>query len=187
MYHLEQLLTGEFMTCVSALEYILHQFALLFMQTLYLLLYGTGGYEVIYGDVLLLTYAMGTVGSLCLYGRIPPWVHVNDVVGTGEVQTQSAGFQRYEEYRTFTSLELLYQSLALLDWHGAIDVEVWYAGVVECLLDECEVGCELREYEYAVFRFLCRLLHLYLVRLRDVHLAEALKYGLQQFYECYNL
>ena len=32
MYHLEQLLTCEFMACVGALEYILHQFALLLMQ-----------------------------------------------------------------------------------------------------------------------------------------------------------
>ena len=139
MYHLEQLLTCEFMACVGALEYILHQFALLLMQALYLLLYGAGGYEVIHGDTLLLTYAVGTVGGLRLYGRVPPWVHVHHVVGTGEVQAQSTCLQRYEEHRAFACLELLYQSLTLLDRHSAVDVEVWYAGFVEGLLDECEV------------------------------------------------
>ena len=45
------------------------------------------------GDVLLLADAVGTVRGLLLYGGIPPGIEVYDVVGTGQVETQSSGLE----------------------------------------------------------------------------------------------
>ena len=60
------------------------------MEALYLFLYGALADEVIDGDGTLLSYAVCTIGGLCLDGGVPPWVHVDDVVGMSEVQAQSA-------------------------------------------------------------------------------------------------
>ena len=56
------------------------------------------------GDVLTLSDAVGTVGGLLLDGGIPPWIQMNDIVGTREVETQSASLEADEKYRTLPVL-----------------------------------------------------------------------------------
>ena len=92
-YHFEEFLASEFVTHVGSCEDIGDECLLAFMEALYLLLYGALADEVIYGDGTLLSYAVCTVGSLCLDGGVPPWVHVYDIVGTGEVESQSASLE----------------------------------------------------------------------------------------------
>ena len=53
--------------------------------------------EAVDEDVLVLTDAIGTVGGLCLNSGIPPEVVVDDVAGSGEVETRASGFQGEEE------------------------------------------------------------------------------------------
>ena len=52
------------------------------------------GDEAVNEDVLMLADAVGTIGSLCLNGGVPPEVIMYDMTCSGEIETSACGFQR---------------------------------------------------------------------------------------------
>src|SRR5690606_17498618 len=64
-----------------------------------LLLDGSGGYQAVDGNDLLLPNAVCAVGGLVFHGGVPPGIEVNDRVGGGQVETAAAGLQTDQEDR----------------------------------------------------------------------------------------
>ena len=85
--HLQQILTRYLTTHISTLKDILCKITLLFVKSLYLLLNSTGRQEVINGYSIMLSHTVSTVGCLLLYGRIPPRIKVEDIVGACKVES----------------------------------------------------------------------------------------------------
>ncbi len=54
-----------------------------------------------------LTNSMSPVGGLVFNGRIPPGVHMQDIIGSSEVQSQTARFEADQEQIAFTRLKPL--------------------------------------------------------------------------------
>ena len=103
----QQLFFCQFVAHVVAFYQRVGKVAFGVVQAQYLFLDGMLGNEVVDGHFLLLPDTVGAVGSLLLDGRVPPRIQVNDVVGTGQVQSQSSGFQADKEQRAFSLLKLL--------------------------------------------------------------------------------
>src|SRR5690348_9851749 len=58
----------------------------------------------------------GSIGCLILHSRVPPAIKVKDMVGSGQIQSNAACFEREDkEWRPITLLlELLYHHITLL-------------------------------------------------------------------------
>ena len=78
---------------VGAFEERVGQVTFGLVEAEYFFFDGVLGDEVIDGDILLLPDAVGAVGGLLFDDGIPPRVEVDDVVGTGQVEPQSTGFE----------------------------------------------------------------------------------------------
>ena len=111
-------------------------------------------------DGFCLTDAVGTVGRLIFDSGIPPWIHVNDVVGRGEIQTGAAGFERNQEGITFAALEGFDAFLSLRGRGLSVKVLEGDAGFFAGLANQIEVRGELAEDEWAAATFL-QLLELF--------------------------
>ena len=94
------------------------------VETEYFFFDGVLGDEVIDGDILLLPDAVGAVGGLLFDDGIPPRVEVDDIVGTGQVEPQSTGFETDEEEGAVARLEVADELLALGHRGRAIEIEV---------------------------------------------------------------
>ena len=64
-----------------------------------------GGDEAVDRDRAGLADAVGAVGGLVLHRRVPPGVHVDHVVGGGEVQAEAAGLEGDQEQVALAILE----------------------------------------------------------------------------------
>ena len=120
------------------------------MQAQNLLLDGVLRDEVVDGDVLPLTDTVGPVGSLLLNGGIPPRVKVYHIVGTREVEPQSASLQTDEEHRATPMLEVLHQLVALAHGYRAIYIEVGLFLLVEHLAHKGKERRELAEDKHGI-------------------------------------
>ena len=149
-YHVEQVLAGELMTLAGAAEHGIGKIALGLVQAQDFLFDGVLRNEVVDGDVLPLTDAVGTVGSLLLDGGIPPGVEVDDVVGSCQVESQAACLEADEEHGTLAALELLHQLVALLYGHRAVEIEVGLLLFVKCLTHHGEKRRELAEHQHGI-------------------------------------
>lgn len=67
------------------------------MQTENLLLDSTLGNKMIYSHILLLPDAVSAVCGLLFYGWVPPRVQMDDIVGTCQVQPQTASLETDKE------------------------------------------------------------------------------------------
>ena len=112
------------MALAGTFEHGIGQISLGLVKAQNLLLDGVLRDEVIDGDVLALTKAIGTIGGLLLDSRVPPRVEMDDIVGPCQVQAQSACFQADEEHRAVTMLELLHQLIALTYGHRTVEIEI---------------------------------------------------------------
>lgn len=113
------------------------------MQSQNLLFYRTGRNESIDRYRALLTNAVGAVAGLVFDGRIPPRIQMNHIVGSGEVEAQSSGFQTDEKQRLRARLKLTNQSVALYGAGAAVQIEIVDAQAVEFLTDECQMAGKL--------------------------------------------
>ena len=87
-----------------------------------LFLDGVLGYQAVDGDRPLLAHAVGTVAGLVFHCRVPPRVEVDHVVGRGQVEAGTAGFQADQENVAFALLERVHPCLALARRRGAVQV-----------------------------------------------------------------
>src|SRR5688572_17071436 len=69
------------------------------------LLDGPLGDKPVNGDRTLLPQAMRTVGGLIFYSRIPPRIHVNDIIRGGQAQSNASSSKANQEYIAFASLK----------------------------------------------------------------------------------
>ena len=150
---LQQLPRRHLAAHLAAFQEIVGKVALVSMEFDDLFLDGVLGDEAIDGNGALLADAVGAVGGLVLHGGVPPGVHVDDVVGGGEVDAEAAGFQADEEYIAFTCLEGVHPALAFFGGGGSVQVLVGNAGFVQCRPDDGEVVHELAEDEGLVAIF----------------------------------
>ena len=125
-----------------------------------LLLDGSLSDETVDRDRILLSDAVGTVRGLLLDSRVPPRIEMDNIVGSGEVQSQSARFQTDEEERHVARLELTNQFVALFGRRGAVEIEIFDATLVERLTDECQMRRELTEDQRTVVVVMERVDHL---------------------------
>ena len=81
--------------------------------------------EAVNEDILVLTDAVGAVGGLCLNSGVPPKVEVDDVAGSGEVETRASGFQGEKEDAVGAGivLETIHHLLPLLDATASVQEE----------------------------------------------------------------
>ena len=126
------------MACVSTSEEGVCQCPLGVMQTYDFLFDGVFADQMIDGDGLMLSDSVGAVGGLLLYGRIPPRVEVDDVVGGCEVESESACLQTDKEKGATAVLKGINHIGALLQGNAAIDVVVGYAHAVELAAHDIE-------------------------------------------------
>lgn len=73
-------------------------------------------------DQSLLTDPVGPVGGLILDGRVPPRVHMDDVVGGGEIKPQSADLQDDQEQISHAGLKRTDLPLSLPRGGAAVQV-----------------------------------------------------------------
>ena len=59
---------------------------------------------------------------------------MDDIVGTCEVETETASLERDEENGAFTSLKFLHETLAFFDRYCAVYIYIRYREIFECLL-----------------------------------------------------
>src|SRR5882724_1022766 len=84
--------------CLLAAEGGLDDGALLLLERQNLLFHRAARDELVAGHHAGLADAVGTIGSLILHRRIPPWVKVDDRVRAGEGETHAAGLEADEKY-----------------------------------------------------------------------------------------
>ena len=93
---------------------------------------------------------------MVFYGGIPPWVKMHHVVGTGQVQTQTAGLEADQEQGHIAGLEFLYEPGALLGIGAAVEIVVEWGAVgwallfVERLAYQGQMTGELTEHKGTV-------------------------------------
>ena len=66
---------------------------------------GVARHQPVDGHRALLADAVGAVGGLVFDGRVPPRVHVDHVVGGGQVEAQAAGLEADQEEIALAGLE----------------------------------------------------------------------------------
>ena len=80
-------------------------------------------------DVLGLAHAMDPIGALVLGSGVPPGLKVEDVIGLGEVEPNSAGLEGHEQHHgVFTIVKTLEDLFALV--HGFATVKTEGSDVV---------------------------------------------------------
>ena len=72
-------------------------------------------------------------------------VHEDDIVGGGEVESQAAGFEAYEEEVSFARLESVHLLHAFLGGCAPVEVAVADVPAVEVFADEGQMSHELAE------------------------------------------
>ena len=112
------------------------------------------------GDGILLSDAVGAVGSLLLYGRVPPRVEMDDIIGRREVQAQSSSLQTDEEERHVAGLKPFDELCALLGRRSPVEVEIVDPFLVERFADEREMRGKLAEDQGTVVIVMERIDHL---------------------------
>ena len=89
-----QLLDGE----TPFLDGHVEQSSLPFLERQYFFFDGISRYESIRNNRLDLPDAMGTIGCLVFDSGVPPWIEMDDVIGSGEVETSSTRPQADQKY-----------------------------------------------------------------------------------------
>ena len=102
---LKKLVRRHFSAHVGAVEEAVGQCPFCLVQGHYFFFDRVPGDQPVNGNRPFLTDPVGAVGCLVLHGRVPPGIHVDDVIGGGQVQPESAGFQADEKQVAFTALE----------------------------------------------------------------------------------
>ena len=103
--HFKQIFACKLVTDISSCQNVLGEVAFGLVQTDELLFDGVLADEVIYGHGAGLADTVGPVGGLLLNGGIPPWVKVEYIVGSSEVQAQSSSLEADEEKRILAALD----------------------------------------------------------------------------------
>ena len=85
---------------------------------------------------------------------------MDDIVGGGEVQSQSARFQTDEEEWHVARLELMNEFVTLFGRCGTVEIEIFDAPLVKHLADECQMRSELAEDQSTVVVVVERVDHL---------------------------
>jgi len=120
----DQLVGAHAASPVGAVQDTADEFSFVFVHRQDLLFNRVPGDEAIDGDGSLLTQAVGAVGGLILDGRVPPWIHVDDIIGCGQIQTGPARFEGDQEEIPFAGLESIDGVLAFCGGRSAIEVLV---------------------------------------------------------------
>ena len=97
-----------------------------------------------------LAHAVGAVTGLVFHRRIPPGIHVDDVVGGGEVEARATGLEADEEELALSGLEGLDRGRPLAGRGGTVEILVADAPLVQGVAQEAQVIHELAEDQGAV-------------------------------------
>ena len=128
---------------MRATVHALGQRGLAFLQGQDALFDGALGDEFVDEHLVRLADAVGAVGGLVFYRRVPPRVVVDDSVGLRQVQTDPTGFEADQEQRYFARGESVYQFIAFLGLTGELDPgNIAY---LELVLNQREHAGELRK------------------------------------------
>src|SRR5205807_7008248 len=93
--------------------------------------------------------AMGAVGGLRLDRGIPPRIEMNDGVGGGEIEADTAGFQAdQEDWNRGIALEAIHDFLTLFG--RAVEIAEWNIELLQAFTDEVQHRNELTENEHAM-------------------------------------
>ena len=126
--HFEHLLGCELEVLIGTFEDAVREGTFALVEAQDFLLDGVVADEVIDSDGLLLTDSVGTVCGLLLDSGVPPWIQMNDIVGSRQVQSHTSSFQADEEHGALTFLEVSHELLALPYGDAPVEVEVGSAG-----------------------------------------------------------
>ena len=124
--HFEHVFCCEFVILVGTFKDAVGESAFALVQAQDFLLDGVVADEMIDGDSLLLTDAIGAVCGLLLDGGIPPWVEMNDIVGCRQIQTYTACLEADEEDGALALLEVCHQLFSLSQRDVAVEIKEGY-------------------------------------------------------------
>ena len=145
---------GPESTCaIGAVEDSGDEFSFIFVEREDLLFDGIFGDQSVDGHGAELAESVGSVGGLVFDGWVPPWVHVDDVIGGGEVESGAPCFEGDEEQVTVSGLEGIDGFLTFGGWGSTVEVLVFDSDAVERFAQEAQVLDELAEDQGAVFAF----------------------------------
>ena len=136
---------------VGSVEHTGDKLPLVLVQGEDLLLDGVLCHEPIDRHGPLLAEPVGSVGRLILDGRVPPRIHVDDVIGCRQIQSRTTGLERDQKQIPFASLEGINGFLSLGRWSRSIEVLVTDPDAIERFSQEAQVLNELAEYQCSVF------------------------------------
>jgi hypothetical protein len=154
--HGDQVGGGKFRGGLSPVENPCDEIPFGVVQLEDFLLDGTLRDDAIDDDRFGLSDAVRPVGGLIFHGRIPPRVHVDDVIGGGQIQSGTARFERDEECGSVSILECIDFASPLVGGGRAVEVLIGDFFFVEHLPNELQVLDELAEDQDAmpfVFQF----------------------------------
>jgi len=119
----------------------------------YLFFDGVPGHQPVDGHGVLLTDAVSAVRGLILDSRIPPGVHVDDVIGGSEVEPQSSGFETDEKKVPVPRLKGFHLFSAHFGQRASIQVTIANASVIQIFANEFQLADELTENQCFVTSF----------------------------------
>jgi len=120
------------------------------MQFDYFLLDGVLADQPIDGHRSGLADPVGSVRGLVFNCRVPPRVHVDDIICSGEVEAKATRLQADQEQVTLSGLEGINAYFSLFCRGSAVQVLIMDSLFVEIFPDDAEVADELAEEFAAV-------------------------------------
>ena len=123
--HFDQVVGVHFSTHFSAFEQAVGEGAFLLVELDDFFFDRVFCHNAVDGDGAFLAHAVGAIGRLIFHGGVPPGIHVNDIIGSSEVESGPARFEADEEDVAFSRLKRIDALFAVL--HGGAAVEVLIA------------------------------------------------------------
>ena len=112
-----------------------------------LLLDGISDDEFLDEDGFCLTHTVCPVCCLILDSRIPPGIHMDDIVGSGEIESDTSSLQTDKKYGYASRIKMFDEPLAFLAFRLTIEIVVGNLFLIQDSSDMRKKSSELTEYE----------------------------------------
>ncbi len=134
-------------------EKVIDKFFLLFLEFQDFLLDGISDDELLDEDGFRLTHTVCSIGCLIFDGRIPPGIHMDHIVGSGEIESHTSCLQTDEKYGYASRIKMFDEPLAFLAFRLTIEIVIGNLFLIQDSSDMREKSRELTEDEERMSRY----------------------------------